>query len=121
MKTTLFNRISGALVAAVVLSFAVPYQAHAGPGPHTFAPITTIQAADALKPGQQVAIQCPDCGAIQILTLDKNRSALKSWTCPVCHEVFHTVESGSSGKTHVTGKFAMVCASGKHARVAAMQ
>jgi predicted RNA-binding Zn-ribbon protein involved in translation (DUF1610 family) len=121
MKPTLFKKLIGAIATAVVLSFAVPH-AQAGPGPHTYVPVTTMAAADALQPGQKIAIRCPDCGTISMMTVDKDRNVLKSYTCPHCHTVFESTEGGTSGKTHTTGKFALICkATGEHAELAVLQ
>ena len=122
MKTKLFSKIGGAIAAAIVFSFTVP-ALHAGPAvTHVYAPIKTMAAADALKPGQKIAYTCPDCGSVTLMTVDKDRNNLKSFTCPMCHEKFDLKETGSSGKTHAEGAFVMVCKkTGEKATLTAMQ
>lgn len=109
----------GGMLAALVLLVAVTPQVHAGPAPEMFVRIKTEKAAQELKPGDRVAVVCGACGAVTIVTVDKNRSILQDFVCPNCHKEFHSMLVGSSGRTHVNGGFALVDSDGDTARLAA--
>ena len=57
---------------------------YAGPGPQVFHPVKSKQELSALRPGTQVAHECPHCGAITISKADKKQSHAEGFACPVC-------------------------------------
>ena len=69
------------LLGLVLASISLP--ALAG-GPQTYLPVRSKQELSVLKPGTQVAHECPHCGAITITTADKAHSQAEGFTCPVC-------------------------------------
>jgi predicted RNA-binding Zn-ribbon protein involved in translation (DUF1610 family) len=115
---SILRKIVGALAAVIILATVAP-QAHAGPGPQLFVRVKSVKAAEALKPGDRVAIVCGACGAVTVVTVDKDRSVLNSFVCPNCHKEFHSMQAGTSGKTHVSGGFALVDSDGDTAHIAA--
>jgi predicted RNA-binding Zn-ribbon protein involved in translation (DUF1610 family) len=78
MKSLKLTLLLGAALAAMNLS------ALAGPGPQTYLPVRSSQDLGVLKPGDQVAHECPHCGAITITTVGKDKSHAAGFTCPVC-------------------------------------
>src|SRR3954463_6081098 len=57
----------------------------AGPGPQqVFRPLNSRQELSVLKPGTQIAHECPHCGAITISKVGKDQSHAEGFTCPVC-------------------------------------
>jgi len=118
MKITLLPKVTGAIAAAMLLSIAVP-KVQAGE-PHTYIPVKTVQQADAIKPGQKIAVHCA-CGAITLLTVNKDRSNLSDFVCPVCHHEFRVSQVGTSGKSHASGMFVLTDKEGNEAHVAVME
>lgn len=117
MTTTLFSKLSAVFAVAGLLAIVAP-QAQAGPGAQVYAPVKTEQAASALKPGNKIAVECGNCGAITLLTVDKDRSILHSFQCPGCQREFRVMDVGSSGKTHTVGSYVLVDKKGNEAHVA---
>lgn len=80
MKSTLkLSLLLGAAVAAMNLT------ALAGPGPQqVFRPLNSQQELSVLKPGTQVAHECPQCGTITVSKIGKDQSHATSHTCPEC-------------------------------------
>jgi predicted RNA-binding Zn-ribbon protein involved in translation (DUF1610 family) len=102
MKSLKLTMLLGAAVAAMNLA------AIAGPGPQqVFRPLNSRQELSVLKPGTQVAHECPHCGAITISKADKDHSQAAGFTCPVCKMKITYRESGS-GKAPRTGLIACV-------------
>lgn len=79
MKSLKLTLLLGAALAAMNLT------AFAGPGPgQVFQPVKSKQELSVLKPGTQVAHECPHCGTIAVSKVGKDRSHAESFTCPVC-------------------------------------
>lgn len=79
MKSLKLSLLLGAAVAAMNLT------ALAGPGPQQwFTPLKSKQELSALKPGTQVAHECPHCGTIAIFKVGKDKSHAEGFTCPEC-------------------------------------
>lgn len=78
MKSLKLSLLLGAALAAMNLS------AVAGPDPQTYVPLRSKQEISALKPGTQVAHECPHCGAITVSKVGKDQSHAEGFTCPVC-------------------------------------
>jgi predicted RNA-binding Zn-ribbon protein involved in translation (DUF1610 family) len=79
MKSLKLSLLLGLVLAAMSLP------ALAGPAStQTYIPLRSKQELSALKPGTQVAHECPHCGAITISKADKARSQAEGFTCPVC-------------------------------------
>jgi predicted RNA-binding Zn-ribbon protein involved in translation (DUF1610 family) len=70
------------LLAAAMATMNVA--ALAGPGQQVFQPLKSKQELSVLKPGTQVAHECPHCGAITISKVGKDQSHAAGHTCPVC-------------------------------------
>jgi predicted RNA-binding Zn-ribbon protein involved in translation (DUF1610 family) len=86
-----------AIGAAMLTTSAV-----AGPGPQqVFQPVTK-QELGVLKPGTQVAHQCPHCGTIAVSKVGKDMAHAESHTCPVCKMTVTYRDSGS-GKAPKVG------------------
>ena len=90
----------------------------AGPAPQVYAPVRTEKEANALKPGERIAVSCGNCGAITVITVDKDRSILHSFQCPGCKREFRVKVAGESGKMRTVGEYVLVDKSGHTARVA---
>ena len=102
MKSLRLSLLLGAAVAA--MNVAV----FAGPGPQqVFKPLNSKQELSALKPGTQVAHECPHCGAITVSKVGDDKSHAESHTCPECKMKITYKESGS-GKTPKIGTVACV-------------
>ena len=79
MKSLKLNLLLGAAVAAMNLA------AFAGPGPQqVFQPLKSKQELSVLKPGTQVAHECPHCGTITVSKVGKDQAHAEGHTCPVC-------------------------------------
>ena len=97
MKSTVRTLIAASIIA---LGLSVT-SAQAGGGPHqTYTPVKTTQEAEALKPGTKIATVCPSCGAVNVTTVDKEKTHMHSMTCGACKETFEVMPVGS-GKTTV--------------------
>ena len=77
MKSLKLSLLLGAAVAAMNAA------AIAGPDPQVFRPVNK-QELSVLKPGAQVAHQCPHCGAIAVSKVGKDQAHAAGHTCPVC-------------------------------------
>ncbi|MEQ1862163.1 MAG: hypothetical protein ABMA13_19780 [Chthoniobacteraceae bacterium] len=96
MKSLKLTLLLGAAFAAMNLA------AFAGPGPQqVFRPVTK-QELGVLKPGTQVAHECPHCGTIAVSKVGKDKAHAESHTCPVCKMTVTYRDSGS-GKAPKTG------------------
>jgi transposase-like protein len=70
----------------------------AGPGPQQiYVPVKTAAEAEALKADTKIAITCPSCNAVTVSTVDKNKSHMHGFSCPVCKHTFE-LEPVGSGK-----------------------
>ena len=118
MKMTSLSKISGAIAAAILLLSAIP-QAHAGPAPKVYMPVTTMDEANALKPGDKIAVET--CGIITLTTVDKDRGILKSFWCPQIHREFHVTTTGDAGKTRAVGRYVLMDKDGELADVAVLK
>ena len=77
MKSLKLSLLLGAAVAAMNVA------AFAGPDPQVYRPVNK-QELGVLKPGTQVAHQCPHCGAISVSKVGKDQAHATGHTCPVC-------------------------------------
>ena len=78
MKSLKLSLLLGAAVAAMNLA------AIAGPGPQqVFRPVNK-QELSVLRPGTQVAHECPHCGTIAVSKVGKDQAHAEGHTCPVC-------------------------------------
>ena len=120
MKTSLISEITSVFATVCLLVSAVPH-VQAGPGPRVYAPVKSGKAAEVLEPGTHIAVQCGGCGGITLLTVNKDHSNLKSFTCPLCKAEFHTMIVGDNGKSHISGRYVLVDKEGHEATFAALQ
>ena len=118
MKMTSLSRIGGTIAAAIILASAIP-QAHAGPATKVYMPVTTMEEANALKPGDRVAIET--CGVITLMTVDSDRTILHSFKCPQIHRVFHVMSAGEAGKAHAVGSYVHVDDDGEEGHLAVLK
>jgi hypothetical protein len=116
MKT--LNKIGGIIAIAIILSGAIP-QAHAGPGPRVYTPVVTMEEANALKEGDQIAVET--CGVITLMEVDKSRSILHRFYCPQIHREFHVMSVGEAGKTHAEGSYVLVDDDGEEGHLAVLK
>jgi predicted RNA-binding Zn-ribbon protein involved in translation (DUF1610 family) len=97
MKPTRLH-LALALAAAMLTT-----SAFAGPGPQqVFRPVTK-QELGVLKPGTQVAHECPHCGTIAVSKTGKDKAHAESHTCPVC-KMTVTYQDSGSGKAPKAGR-----------------
>ncbi len=74
---------SSLLFCAVIVAMQIAV--YAGPGPQqVFRPVKSKQELSVLKPGTQIAHECPHCGAISISKVGKDHKDAEGHTCPVC-------------------------------------
>ena len=93
MKTNIIRYL---LCSVLALTFAAT--AEAGPGPTQFyKPVTTLQEAEAIKPGTRIAVRCGYCGAINTMVANADRSYLHEFTCPACKHKFVLRSNGHGG------------------------
>ena len=116
MKT--LNKIGGTIAATIILAGAIP-QAHAGPGPRIYTPVTTMEEANAFKAGDKIAVET--CGVITLMEVDKDRSILHGFYCPQIHRKFHVMLAGEAGKTHAVGSYTLVDDDGEEADLAVLR
>ena len=95
MKSLKLSLLLGAAVAAMNLA------AIAGPGPQqVFRPVNK-QELSVLRPGTQVAHECPHCGTIAVSKVGKDQAHAEGFTCPVC-KMKITYRVSGSGKAPST-------------------
>ena len=97
MKRKLFL---GALMAALMIIVTTP-RGWGGPDPSVtrWLPVTTMAAAEAIKPGARIAMICGKCGAMKTMLADKDRSYLHGFVCDRCKAKF-VVRQDPHGGTH---------------------
>jgi predicted RNA-binding Zn-ribbon protein involved in translation (DUF1610 family) len=91
MKTKVIRRlIFGALLCTGLIATAV-----AGPGPReVFTQVKTVGQAANIQPGQVIAFACGNCGTMSVTVAGKDRSYLRSYTCPLCKKKFIVRDNG---------------------------
>ena len=94
MKSLKLTLLLGAALATMNLA------AYAGPGSTIFRPVNSTQLG-ALKPGTQVAHECPHCGTIAVSKVGKDQAHAKGHTCPEC-KMKITYRVSGSGKAPST-------------------
>jgi hypothetical protein len=120
MKINRFQNLLRALsAAAAIVLFASAAQA--GPGPHQmYYPVKTQKQAQNLQVGQRIAISCGNCGGVTTITVDKDRSYLRGFACPLCKREFRIVQPGGGGRADAIGRFVYVDEASHIARLSAM-
>ncbi len=84
----------GAVAAALFIVTLAP-QAQAGPGPQqVYRPVATMTAAEQIPVGSKIAFSCDNGGPVTVVTVDKDRSYLKGFTCPVSKRVYRLMPGG---------------------------
>ena len=98
MNITKLNKTLAALATAILIaSFAL--EAHAGPGnQQTYRPVTTMTVAASIPMGETITVSCGNCNGVTMMTVDKDRSYLKGFTCPSCKRKFRVISPGGGGK-----------------------
>jgi predicted RNA-binding Zn-ribbon protein involved in translation (DUF1610 family) len=96
MNRTSISKTLRGLFAAFLVSVIVT-QAQAGPGPQAFTPVKTAKQAESIKEGDRIAFHCGNCGTVTVLTVDKERSFLRGYTCPKCKLKFVMHQVGGQG------------------------
>ncbi len=98
MNITKYSKTLVALVADV-FAVALVSEAQAGPGPQQiYRPVMTMTAAQQLPVGSKIAFSCNNGGPVTVVTVDKERSYLKGFTCPVSKRVYR-FSPGGGGRT----------------------
>lgn len=84
----------GALAAALFIVTLAP-SANAGPGPQQiYRPVMTMTAAQGIPVGSRIAFSCDNGGPVSVFTVDKDRSYLKGFTCPVSKRLYRLMPGG---------------------------
>jgi predicted RNA-binding Zn-ribbon protein involved in translation (DUF1610 family) len=93
MKTKVIRRlIFDALLCTGLISTAV-----AGPGPReVFTQVKTVGQAANIQPGEVIAFACGNCGTMSVTVAGKDRSYLRSYTCPLCKKKFIVRDNGDA-------------------------
>lgn len=93
---------AGVALFAALFIVALTPAAQASPneyyrqGPReVYRPVTTMAAARELPVGSRIAFSCDNGGPVTIVTVDKSRSYLKSFTCPVSKRVYRVSPGGA--------------------------
>ncbi len=89
MKSLKLTLLLGAALAAMNLSALADNQ--------VFKPLRSKSEISALRPGTQIAHECPHCGAIEVSKVGKDQSHAEGHTCPVC-KMKVTYRVSGSGK-----------------------
>lgn len=106
MKTIQFPKLLAILSAALFLALNA---AQAGPGPQAmYRPVMSMKEARALPVGETIAISCGNCGGVSTYVVDKDRSYLKGYTCPMCKREYHVTQPGGGGRAAAMGHFVYV-------------
>jgi hypothetical protein len=106
MKTIQIHKLLAVLSAALLLAVNA---AQAGPGPHElYHPVMSMKVARALPVGETIAISCGNCGGVSAYIVDKDRSYLHGFTCPLCKREFHVSQPGGGGRAVAMGHFVYV-------------
>ena len=93
MKSLKLTLLLGAALAAMNLSALADSQ--------VFKPVASKAELGALKPGTQVAQECPHCGTIAVSKVGKDQSHAEGFACPVC-KMKITYRVSGSGKAPST-------------------
>jgi rubredoxin len=90
------------IVLAIAFAGFAPKSAQAGPDRsiQVFHPVKTQEEVQAIKPGTKVAVTCPDCKAVIVKKVNKDKSNLTHFDCPVCKHSFELVPSPTA-KTQI--------------------
>jgi hypothetical protein len=92
MKTNILSRLLfSALFFAVII-----FPTYADSLYEIYAPVSTPEQARTIKPGSRIAFECGGCGAVSTMTVDKHRSYLHGFTCPVCKRKFVSESLGGN-------------------------
>jgi hypothetical protein len=98
MNISKLHKALGAVAAALFIVTLAP-QAQAGQGPQQiYRPVMTMTAAQQIPVGSKIAFSCDNGGPVTVVTVDKERSYLKGFTCPVSKRVYR-FSPGGSGHT----------------------
>jgi DNA-directed RNA polymerase subunit RPC12/RpoP len=111
MKT---NTITQLLLSALFSLCIVVPAAHADAQYEIYAPVSTPEQAETIKPGTRIAYICGACGAVVTMTADKDNSHLHGFTCPGCKRKF--VRENIGGNVG-TVDFSYVDDAGHHAKL----
>jgi predicted RNA-binding Zn-ribbon protein involved in translation (DUF1610 family) len=114
MKTYIIRSIARSLIGALLIAAAVPAALAA---PAVYTPVKTLREAKEIKPGDQIAIECGDCGALTTITADRSRSYLKGYTCKTCGVRFKTISVGNVGNGGPIGAFVYEDGSGHQSKL----
>jgi hypothetical protein len=98
MNIQKLKKFVAALFAALFVVTLAP-AAKAGPSsPEVFRPVMTMTTAKQIPVGSKIALSCDNGGPVTVVTVNKDRSYLKGFTCPVSKRRYH-VRQGGSGHT----------------------
>ena len=96
MHINKIHKALGALAAALFIITLAP-QAQAGPGPQQiYRPVVTMSAAQEIPVGSRIALSCDNGGPVSVFTVDKDRSYLKGFTCPVSKRYYRLMPGGGA-------------------------
>jgi predicted RNA-binding Zn-ribbon protein involved in translation (DUF1610 family) len=85
MKAKVIRR----LIVGAILCTGLIATAFAGPGPReVFTQVKTVGQAANIQPGEVIAFACGNCGTMSVTVAAKDRSYLRSYTCPLCKKKF---------------------------------
>ncbi len=98
MKSLKLTLLLGAALAAMNMSALAD---------SVFKPLNSKAEVSALKPGSQVAHECPHCGTMKISKVGKDKAHAESHTCPVC-KMKITYKDAGGGKGPKVGFIACI-------------
>jgi predicted RNA-binding Zn-ribbon protein involved in translation (DUF1610 family) len=98
MNKQVISKTLRGLFTALFISATVA-QAQAGPGPEAFTSVKTAKQTETIKEGDRIAFFCGNCGTVTVLTVDKDRSFLRGYTCPKCKLKFVMHQIGGRGQS----------------------
>jgi hypothetical protein len=95
MKTNIVRIV----FTALLIISAAPLASAQRSNMQSFVPVVEMKAAQEIPVGTQIAVSCNSGGPVTILTVDKDRSYLKGYTCPVTKRVYTVSTGGRAGGT----------------------
>jgi predicted RNA-binding Zn-ribbon protein involved in translation (DUF1610 family) len=97
MKSHTIISITRVLTVAFIAMVSVATSKADSGTRQTFTPVKTMKEAEAIKPGEKIAISCANCGSVTTITVGKDRSFLKGYVCDQCKKKFTTVSNPHGG------------------------
>lgn len=113
MNINKLHKAAAALFAALFIITLAP-AAKADSAFEIYRPVMTMTAAKQIPVGSKIAVSCEAGGPVTVFTVDKDRSYLKSFTCPVTKRLYRVTQGGSG---HGADQFVYEAKGGYRARL----